>query len=77
MVLPMTDIVGLLQQGVRRLLRRAGLALMSLTPPNGELEDIRFHCFTVLSRFDQAGGSRFSLLGFGPEYLAHHSGEIP
>src|ERR1700759_1982601 len=30
MVLPMADIVGLLQQGVGHLLREAGLALMSL-----------------------------------------------
>jgi hypothetical protein len=50
---------------------------MDESPTNLEPGDIRFRCFTARSPFDQAGGSRFSLLGFGPEYLAHHGGEIP
>lgn len=35
MILPMADIVGLLQRGVGHLLREAGLALMSLVMEEG------------------------------------------
>jgi len=46
MIFPMTEVVGLLQEGVGHLMREAGLALMSLV-----MEEKLFRRYTHESRF--------------------------